>query len=59
MQLVIGVILLALSLFMFFSNSPAIGGFIFFISIGVLRGHKRGKYFHLVGGRSSDNDCCS
>ncbi|TMM46330.1 hypothetical protein [Colwellia ponticola] len=59
MQLVIGVILLALSIFLFFINSPAIGGFVFFIALGVLRGYRRGKYFHLLGGRSSDGDCCS
>jgi len=58
-QIFIGIVFIALSILMFFINFPAIGGFLLFVGFGILRGYRRGKYFYLLGGRSSDGDCCS
>ena len=58
MQVFIGVLLVVLSVFLFFINIPAIGVILFFIGFGVLRGYRRGKIFYLLGGRSSEGSCC-
>jgi len=58
MQVLIGVVLVAFSVFLFFIDMPLLGVFLLFIGFGVLRGYKRGKAFYLIGGRSSDGGCC-
>ena len=58
MQILIGVVLVAVSVLLFFINIPLLGAISLFVGFGVLRGYRRGKLFYLIGGRSSDSDCC-
>ncbi|PKH87725.1 hypothetical protein CXF79_13895 [Colwellia sp. Bg11-28] len=58
MQILIGVVLVAVSVLLFYIDIPLLGAISLFIGFGVLRGYRKGKRFYLIGGRSSDSDCC-
>ena len=58
MQLFIGVVLVAISVFLFIIDIPLIGAISLFIGFGVLRGYRKGKIFYLIGGRSGNDSCC-